>query len=220
MINPQEAVAVLVAKSLNVSIFQQVWLLENGILSKEETAGNALFSPVSVNIPGAKFDFLVVPDRVQVVVKSDFESAGAIFDRTIGNVAKVLPHTPYTGLGLNFNYLVEPSSQESFFSASRKLVLSERNPLANEFSTSDARFGLYVSKNILSARLKLDIKPIKKGVIEALLMNFNFHHDVSNAKHVIDALDNWLEFFRYSSSLAQLLRDAIEEADNDGRRSA
>ena len=212
MVKLREAVAVLAAKSLNVSIFQQVWLLEHGIFNKEEFAGSAVFSPVAVNVPGSNFDFLVVPERVQVVVKSEFDTAHEIFGRTIGRIVKTLPHTPFVALGLNFNYIVDQSNQDTFADACRKVIVGSENPLREEFMSSDARFGFYASRDVLDARLKLDIKPIKLEAREVFLLNFNFHRDVSMPEEINQSIDKWSEIYDYADRLAHLVDDAVENA--------
>lgn len=210
MLTLNDSGAVLVAKSLNISIFQQVWLIEHGVINKDEFSENTFFSPMAVNVPTPTFDFLVVPDRIQVTMKSNFDNAGELFTRTIGKIVATLPHTPLTALGLNFNYILSLEDHQKFESACRKIILCDTNPLSAEFDSEDSRFGVYASKDCFDGRLKLDIKPIKKESQESLLLNFNFHHETPKPDNVTNALGGWPDKYNYAQKISNMIDHAME----------
>jgi hypothetical protein len=208
-----QANAVLLANQVNVSIFQQVWLIEHGIVLKEEFTKDFFFTPVAVSVPTQRFDFLVAPDRVQIGIK-DVEGAVAILGRTLGTITAKLPHTPYTALGFNFNYSFDSTSPLVSARFLRNFVLRADNPLAPEFATEDARFGMFASKNFREFRLSLDIKPVASEQGESLAVNLNFHRSltalVNTAEIVQQSVGLWRECFSYSEDLLQQITPRTE----------
>lgn len=209
MIEKLQANAILLANQLNLSIFQQLWLVENEILSKDEFGLEAFFSPMAVSVRNDLFDFLVIPDRVQVTAK-EIDKAGPIFERILSGIVKALPHTPYTALGFNFQAILATESRDRLEAISRHLCLRDDNPLATEFTDSNARFGIYLSKEGLGMRLGVDIKPaVDIDKREVLQVNFNFHRDIKSATEVFDLLPKWHEAQGYVRSLSDKLDNFI-----------
>ena len=99
----------------------------------------------------------------------------------VGKMIRALPHTPYSGVGLNFVWHVQPEDAD-ICALSRRLFYLPDSPVFQALATDDARFGAYLSKNMLGCRLKLDIKPItrrsEEETTELLQFAFNFHLDV------------------------------------------
>lgn len=212
MIENLQANAVLLANQLNLSIFQQLWLVENNLLQKDEFGSETFFSPMAVSVRNEQFDFLVVPDRVQVTVTREIERSGPLFDRILCGIAKALPHTPYTALGFNFQSTFVAKTPEHFEATSRRLCLRDDNPLATDFTESNARFGLYLSKDVFDMRLRLDIKPARdENKREVLLVNFNFHRDLKSASDIFSFVPRWNETLECVQTLSNKLNAFIEE---------
>jgi len=214
---------VIVAKDLNVSIFKPFWLMKNNIFHEQELQGNIVITPPAVQIPTQNFQFMVLPDRLQMLMPRQYPDAEADIARVVGGIVKTLPHTPYTAVGLNFNYFIAPESEDAFGAWNRNLFAS---PVASRLQLPEdknARFGSYVSFDVLGMRLKIDIKPIKVAAnIESLckswhtgqdliLLNFNFHSDVvsseSPADSIIDKLDKWSESLVFSQKLIAMFSE-------------
>ena len=199
------ATIVVVANDVNISIFKPIWLIKTGILKEEELKGDILFSPVAVQIPTERFIFAIFPNRIQLNFNKPHSDYQSEIIRIIGGVVKTLPHTPYSGIGLNFDCLVAPEDEGTFNIWNRELFVSK---FADKIQTEeDARFGTYFSFNTLEARLKISIKPTKgKNKIseiheswhdgqEIMKLNFNFHYEVDREneplKFILKVLGKW-----------------------------
>lgn len=199
---------VVVAQNLNPSIFTQLWLVKQGIFSEDEFKQGSFFTPAAVNILTDSANLLVVPDRLQLTfLKQELQQEVA--KKVIGTVVETLPHTPYTAIGFNFNWIIEPEDDKEFPATLRRLFLPDKNPLAGTFDSNDARFGIYMSKNTITMRLKLDIKPFivtspAIGKKEVLQLNFNFHKDVKgeDVKIIIETLDKFTIAAEISKEIA------------------
>lgn len=193
--------SVLVAKELNADLFSQLWLLENGILLRDEIASNSMFTPVAVSVTTTHFDFTFLQNKLQVSVRSDFEKSGELFRRISGGVLNALPSQPWVAAGLNLNFTLEGEDGEAFSASVREMVLSDKNPVASEFSDENVRCGFYVSKDYQGARLKLDTKPIVEAGQDKLYLNFNFHKNVTSSREASAFLENWESFYHYAASI-------------------
>lgn len=214
---------VIVARDFNPTIFKPFWLKKNDIFLEQELQGSVVITPAAVQIPTENYQFTVLPDRVQMVIPRNYSKAEDDINRILGGIVKTLPHTPYTALGLNFNYLIAPDSEGKFSEWNRKLFASSFSRKIRYSKDNNARFGSYVSFDFLGARLKIDIKPIKAlKNIESLCeswhenqdlikFNLNFHSDVSNAESPVDAilatLNKWPDALSYSEKLMGMIEE-------------
>ena len=205
--------AVVAAANLNPTIFTQSWLTKSGIFNEKDFQNQGtLFTPLAVNATGEGFTLMVVPERIQIgFLSSDVatRSGQTILRRSIGKIVKELPHTPFLAVGFNFDWILVPANPEEIAKIEREFFISESNPLAEEFSTQNAHFGCYLSKDFNWARLKLDIKPVTLKERElALQMTFNYHLDLEGEdkdKSVCSFLENWDEACELSEKLSNLL---------------
>lgn len=212
---------VIIAKDFNLSIFKPMWLVKNGIFREDELTGDIVITPPAVQIPTKNFQFMVLPDRIQLAMPRKYPDAQNDIKRILGGIVMTLPHTPYTAIGFNFHYLVATESEESFGSWERTLFASTFINKLPEAEDHKARFGSYLSFDILGSRLRIDIKPTNAGNNVELLcktwrlgqeltrIHFNFQTDVVNAptpsESVLEKLNKWTEAF----TLSQELRDRI-----------
>jgi len=214
---------VIIAKDFNVSIFKPFWLLKNNIFREEELQGNIVITPPAVQIPTQNFQFTVLPDRLQVFMSRKYPDAEADIARIIGGVVKTLPHTPYTAVGLNFNYLVAPEAEDAFSNWNRDLFASPLSSKIQSTKNRKARFGSYVSFDVLGTRLNIDIKPVKaSNDIETLCkswragqdlirVNLNFHSDVVNSKSAVDSILDKVAKWNEALVLSQKIIGMISE---------
>ena len=205
--------SVLLANSFNLPIFQQLWLLDNGIVKKEEfEAGNFFFTPVAASVPTPAFNLLIVPERAQTTIVNNIENSQEIFERVTGGIVSKLPHTPFTAIGLNFNYRINPNSKENFLKKCQQIFIGQENPLCDEFDAEDCRFGTYMSKDVFDARLRLDIKPIRQEDSDQILVSCNLHADENQPDKIMNLLSNWTKIYEYTTLLATKLDKKLEEA--------
>jgi hypothetical protein len=205
--------AVLLAENLNPSIFRETWLVKEGVFTENEIkVEESFFSSTAVNVLTPHVALLVVPERLQLAFKTD-EKQDEIIMKTIGNIVKALPHTPYKAIGFNFDWVTEPTDQNNFPKTLQEMFLSDKNPLRNSFNTEDTRFGMYVSKDELEMRLSLDMKPIigsgEKAGKEALKFHFNFHKSISidNREKAVEIISEtakkWLDAKKISEDIVK-----------------
>jgi len=196
---------VLTAQSFNPSIFTETWLDKNGIVAASRLEGIRVFSPEVAQFQTKECQILVIPPKMQIRfqvhgVEGDFGLQRNIAIRTI----ELLPHTPYQALGLNFDFFVSCPDEENFNAYDRALLGTGDYQLLQEFSSADAKFGRYFSKDHGAARLKLDIKPVKGGPQnkDLLQFSFNFHHDVAQFD-LSERAEKLIEFIRGCPSLRE-----------------
>ena len=183
--------------------------------------GDIVMTPLAVQIPSTNFQFMALPDRIQFSVNRQYPDAQSDINRIVGGIVMKLPHTPYTAIGINFQYLVAPESGDASVNWERTLFASPVSNKLEGIEAENVRYGCYLSFDSLEMRLKIDIKPTNAGRnIEALCnswhhgqelirIHFNFHTDVTNteahAELVADKLRKWTEAF----TLSQEIRDKI-----------
>lgn len=212
MLESSQVIAVLVAESFNLNIFQPLWLIDNGIVERAEIESGTNFNtPVAVSIATGKFDLLVVSERIQLSFNNGVENAEADIERIIGGIVSKLPHTPYTAIGLNFNYMLTSKDEAEFVSKAKELFLNDSNPLVSEFNSDNVRAGMYASKDIFDSRFRMDIKPITKNDgKEAVQLNCNVHKNVKSVDEIMDFITKVVEMHQYSNSLLEKLDQALE----------
>lgn len=213
MIESSQVNAVLVAESFNLNIFQPLWLIDNEIISRAEIeSGTSFNTPVAVSISTSTFDLLIVPERIQLTLKNNKDSAKNDIQRIIGGIVNKLPHTPYSAIGLNFNYTLTSNDQDDFVKKSKELFMVDTNPLVSEFNTDDVRAGMYTSKDMFGSRLRLDIKPIINNERnEAIQVNYNIHRNVTTSTEIEDIISNISKMNEYTDNLTNILNEALEE---------
>jgi len=204
---------VIVATNLNPSIFSQLWLVNNGILSAKDFEENrkAVFTPVAMSVSAQEFEFMVVPERLQISFSRKPEGDENLLTKTIGKIVELLPHTPYNAIGFNFGWLLKPTNPERFGQVTRELFLPQNSPLSAFFSEPDCRYGVYLSKNVRMGRLRLEIKPNilhssdRTRQEEFLRLSFNFNLDLvgdNKVRDILNFLGNWKSAHGTSSEMA------------------
>src|SRR5688572_15202082 len=102
------AATVVVAQQFNPSVASQKWLEENGLLKPADLEAPFAFTNAFVKFITTDFDFLLLPDRLQFNLLAEPPRQKALVLEKVGNFVRAVPHTPYTGLGLNFSYQILP----------------------------------------------------------------------------------------------------------------
>jgi len=169
---------VLVARQFNPSVFSQLWLVRNGIVGEEDFGTGCIFSEEVAKIASRQFDLLVLPPQLQFIPKVVADEQGVLVKTVLGEkIVQALQATPYVAVGLNFTWHICPEGQDIGVYSRSLFCMPEKSPF-REFDSADARFGTYLSKNVIDCRMKLDVKPITLPTGEVLQFAFNFHADV------------------------------------------
>jgi len=201
---------VIVAKSFNPTIFSQLWLVRENIVSEAAFAGEHLFSPIMVNFSTNDFQMLIVPDRLQLTFSENATDKPEIIRQVPEAIVKKLSHTPFVAVGFNFRLVFTPNNKEKYVELAKYFIVADANPISDFFDSSDARFGFYYSKDFMNMRLKLDIKPTSRidqaGVKNELLsLNFNFHKDLDSedkGAQLLSVLGAWTESEKHCAEIA------------------
>ena len=210
---------VIVANQFNPSVVSQLWLVENGLASRDDFLPGCVFTEVIANVTTRDFGLFVVAPQLQFAPRGDQEGHQRIITERLGKLVELLPHTPYSAIGLNFTWHIIPRDKDTG-KLSRSLFFRGDSPLFDAFNTSDARFGGYLSKDALGCRLKLDVKPITVTLKEdnkdenRIQFAFNFHADIgkdeSASKQISAVLTKWGEANALAENLMKQLSNGAE----------
>ena len=191
---------VIIARQFNPSIISQYWLIKNGIFTEEEIQPDSIFSPVIANVLSKDCQVLVLPEQLQFTSTLTDTAAQELLISKLGKIVQTLPHTPFIAVGLNFSWQVYDEDDASNAALGRKLFFRDDSPLYKFFDVDDARFGSYMSRDILGCRLKLDIKPVTvpcpEGASNRLHFGFNFHLQLiedDKAESILNLFQKWDE---------------------------
>lgn len=211
--------AVITAHHFNPSIVNQIWLVDNGIVDRDEFKSGCLFSDMLSNVQTTAFSLFVSPDQLQFTPLGPRSQHARIVADKLGRLVELLPHTPFSALGLNFTWQFRPES-EDLPSLSRRLFFDAERPLYSAFDEPNARFGGYFSKDALGARLKLDVKPMttKRGdgdQVEFMQFAFNFHIEIESQDNAVSQvrqmLGRWEQAFAMTTETLQCLEGGIDD---------
>lgn len=206
---------VLIAQEINVPILSQLWLVKNGIVEESEFREGSLFTPNLVFVKAEKFELTALPDRIQLVFR-ELRGAepSAYIERVAGGIVRALPHTPFSAMGLNFEFSCRPPAGELYSEWNRRTCLCPLVMGVPESHEDGARFGGYFSVDTLGYRARIDAKPACPASAsfpsdnEFLQVAFNFHRDLppDSAHSIIELLKDWHSV----QSKAQKILDAMQ----------
>ena len=190
--------------------------MQQGLLREDELGGNVMISPMLVQIPTNQFELAVFPNRLQMSFRGPKPGAKEDLTRVLGGTAKLLPHTPFSACGLNFNYLATVG-QDAYAAWSRRLFDCDAARRACANDRDDARYGTYFSFDCLGGRLKVDAKPTRtsdsvkdiapdwEADVEVVRISLNYHFECKEpplSMRVISILEKWQDVALHSYTIA------------------
>lgn len=210
--------AVVVAQHFNPSVTGQYWLIQNKIVLPQELQVGAIFSDMIVQVPTRDFHLLITQESCQFTFPTpatDERRAEqqALLKERLGTLVSLLPHTPYTAIGLNYVWHLFPDS-ETIGSKCRQFFFLPGKPLYTIFDQGDARFGSYMSMDWGGYRLRLDARPIicvlpDAPQTEVIQFVFNYHRNLAGTPNpssgIIDALNQWNVTWKNSLSIMETI---------------
>lgn len=189
---------VIAARQFNPTITREYWLVRHGVLGPEEVQQGSVFTDVIVQVNSPRFRLHITPAQFQFSPTVSPDEQQNLINDKVGVIVENLPHTPFTAIGLNFTWHLIPDESDSIEQLGRTLFYSDDHPLYHTLDSADARFGGYVSRNILGFRMKLDMKPSIRvnGEQRVDFMNlaFNFHLELPEDESVaaiVNAIQQW-----------------------------
>ena len=211
--HPAGSVAVIVANQFNPSILKQGWLMKVGVLGQDDIVEEgSIFSDKVVQLRSQYFHMLVLPGQLQFVPAVVPEQEQDLLLDKLGAIVRELPHTPYTALGLNFNWQLTPEDGD-MGRLTRELFTTPDRPLYQRFGGDNARFGAYLSKDFSSFRLKLDVKPVtveEEKPHHRLMFSFNFHSDVDGPEQIVERLGHWNEVRQEAREILEAVEPGLQ----------
>jgi hypothetical protein len=199
---------VIAAGQFNPSVISQLWLVKHKLIDEGDFESGCVFSDSLVQVMAKSFVLLVIPEQFQFVPRTEAENELRLIQDKVGAIVNRLPHTPFTGVGLNFIWHVDPEPAD-IQTLSRQMFFRENHDLDKSFDSTDAKFGAYLSRDILGFRLKLDIKPIQilENKEDRLQFAFNYHLDLAGCESPVSEIEarlhKWEEAKAYASELIQ-----------------
>jgi hypothetical protein len=163
-----------------------------------------VFTDLLAGVRSRKFDLVVVPEQMQFAPKVPPDAEADLVSAVVGRFVERLPHTPYRAAGLNFVWQLIPEDKDAV-GVARRLFYCPDRPLHQLFSSEDARYGGYMSKNLFGCRLRLDVKPISleaEEVKDRLQFVFNYHLNVPSERPV-EAIKQLLQRWQEAKAEAQ-----------------
>lgn len=208
---------VIAAQRFNPSVVSQMWLVKNGLATEDDFRQGYVFTDSVVQLQASSFHLTLIQEQLQFVPKVEKDKEQELLEAKVGTIISKLPHTPYRAIGLNFFWHLTPDL-ESVRERSRKLFYRPDCQLFQNFDTSDANFGAYLSRDIFDCRLRLDVKPVIMAFHdtkhEHLLFNFNFQKDLTDKDEAVDVIQSMLK--RWDEAKKASLR-LIQSADTESQ---
>lgn len=152
----QMSSGVVLANDVNQSIFRPSWLLKNGIVTEDEVDEEPIFSPGLTRVRTSAFELLVLPDRLQMQFPPECEDASSLLQRVLAGIARLLPHTPFSAVGLNFQHAFVPIDAEHFAEWNRERFACPW-AIAHTPKTSRTRYGCNFAYDSHGARFRVRI---------------------------------------------------------------
>lgn len=208
------ASVVVVANNFNPSIITQQWLVSNNVLDEGSDNIHQIFTPGFISVVNNDFQLTVVPSQLNFEINSPNQKFESCISK-LNCILKSLCDTPFVAVGVNFQWSITDSI-DSISIISRKLFGKEGGVYSEFVDVENARYGTYMSKDFLNARLKLDIKPVAQTStikveslpLEFLLATFNFHKDLSSeerSKELLEVIQNSTHFLSESEKIVNAL---------------
>lgn len=200
---------VIVGVNFSPLSYNHHWLIKNNIVSEEQILKESFFTQDFTQIVTNDFFVSVFLNQMTFTLKAEKYTDEIIktYEKFISNLTDV----NFTAIGVNFIRSINNDDEENK-NLSREHFFFENSEIHKLFDKPDARFGVYLSKDYLGSRLKLDIKP--KNIVntttniitKVIGFSFNFHLDlkVNKLNSIIGQIKNWQKFNDYSEEILNL----------------
>ena len=200
---------VISATFFNPSVVCQHWLIKNKILEEADFLPGCIFSQALSQVVSTKFLLIVTPEHLQLFPQVPAADSIEELNNSVIRIVKFLEHTPFVAAGINFNYELTPSDGD--VGKATRARFSGPSAIYSSFIDDDVRVGTYLSKNVIGARLRLDVKPITadaSGNSERIRLFFNFNKDLdpdNKPGGIVELVDRWIEYLGIANEISGTL---------------
>ena len=189
---------VILATAHNPSILSVPWLKQKKLINVDPK--QFMHTPDLSVFDTESFSLIVDRQRLFYSLKkhnlNNFKSLTKFGNKYI----KILPHIPYTALGINFAWINKLKGKESF----QKICIDKNSKLnfKKAFPKHNLDFGHIVFARKNPYLLKLTIEP--KGRAE-FIFNFNYHHEVKGIDIDIirGYIDSFIKYYQHSKKIVE-----------------
>jgi len=185
-INLTDTNIVILAKNHNPSIISKEWLKLRGVVEENENFSRFTHTPFLSYLETDNFRFIVDIERLQIsLVKISDENIEKLPNITKKYISQ-LPETPYTALGLNYNYNIELQAE------SLKKIFHPNKDKFTKLFTEDHQLGGIIMFSHSNFMVKIDIKPIFNEA-EKIIVNFSFYCDSKKIEKIKKMIKSYFE---------------------------
>lgn len=197
---------VIIANTFNPNIFTQSWLIEQGVISEDDTIPHQVLQPAMAQLFTSELQLSVTPNRMQIVFTGESKDNPKTLIDGIKNIIIAIEYTPYTAIGANFDYTV----------TSKKLARTinttiSKSDFAKNVSTNkpNTKYGIFMSEPVCILSdpiLNLDVKPAQDKNTMRCVFNFNRGLTDNDKENV---MMRFLDEFETMKTYAKLILDNI-----------
>ena len=182
---------VILARNHNPSIATKDWLIENGIISKNENITHFVHTPAFSVLETDVFSLTVDPDRLQIALKKlDNESMNYLLNITKGYI-KNLPETPYKAIGINYLFTLSIDDKKL------KELFAVKDKLYTKLFGNDYVIGGIIVFKYDKFLVRLQLKKIN----EETIADFNYHLNSHDIKELIKNIEKYFDLKKQSEKI-------------------
>lgn len=211
--------SLVIAGAWNAAILTPAWVQQHGLNRPIGEPGRVqVFLPA---MQGATFEFprysldeftyVVRPDTLIVAPNGATPDRFEVAETAIARILRVLPHTPISGIGHNFEFRdVAPTPGDvAVFTASRQ-------DLVDQMPAGWEPAGIVIASTFKNLAETVQVNIQRQWDGGSLSVKFNFHHIVPNMEQAIAVLEGTNDYLQMAGNL-ELARRLIGSLYGNGK---
>jgi len=189
----------------NPTFFDKYFFIKNGFASEEELLKNSVFNALGgMQLVTEAFNIVINPGQIIISAQQPSEN-GVKINALMKTLIEAGDLKNLRALGINFHWFLWDENR-SYNELSKELFYNESNRMMSEvFNTDESMYGAYVSKDVKSSRLKLDIKPINAPDLEAINFQFNFHFEIDSNSPSASTIEYLNDYDYYADECEKII---------------
>jgi len=178
------------------------WLRAHQIV--DETPENFVHTPVFSLFQSQNFQLMVEQQRLQFSLRIPNEMNLRRLQTATVQFLQILPHVPYTAVGLNFTWTALAEKSGEGFELTKRLFLTEAMKTNLAHLEGDVKVGSILYNIAQGYRLRLLVEP-QLTAEGHLSLDFNYHFDIHGAQEGVTPVNRLLECFKNAEETARRL---------------